>query len=421
MSEVAVTSQNCGSEVPGKPNNLISDSEMETENEIEEQPRKAKRPRTDDNESIASTVEKVLSEKLDSRISAMEKLIKSSISTHANKISDLEHSYSDLQYKYNNLQIKYDNLYKKVNEKNVIIYGLDDENENEQYLTTKIESFLQSVLHREIKTDDVYRMGKYFTDQCRPVCVTLFSLRDKKAILLHREQFKQVQETCQIKSDLPKTMRIAHKLLINKRHELQETGKDGVICFNNYTIRTTDGTIFNVVEDKLIPKTTTTHPINYNEPTSIVPEIETGTSQVHNRPLQIIREETEVAPFGITSYFMRPSTTAQRLSQNFNNGRGTNGARGGSSSTWKSPNGQGWAAGFGDSHGGTNGEGGSGGRGGSYVRGGNRGRGSANLRGVASGRGLPRGRGVAGGRGLPRGRGAAAGRGRGGGRGDQHY
>lgn len=55
MSEVAVNSQNCGGELSGKLNNLISVPEMKTENEIEieEQPRQAKSPRTDNTENIA--------------------------------------------------------------------------------------------------------------------------------------------------------------------------------------------------------------------------------------------------------------------------------------------------------------------------------------------------------------------------------
>lgn len=201
--------------------------------------------------SIALSIEKVLSKKLDSRLAKLEGMIYGNIDKQNEKIEKLSESHSNLQSQYSKLLRDYDNLYKEVHKKNIILRGVEDEDVDNDVLTNKIEKLLSDVTKTSIKTDEVYRIGKYLPDKCRVVSATLLSMRDKQNIVQKKDNFQKMIPPVGISSDFPKSMRIAHALLFHKRKELQDSGSDGVICFKTYSIRASNGDLFNVVDGKL--------------------------------------------------------------------------------------------------------------------------------------------------------------------------
>lgn len=239
----SIISENEGKERSGTEMETANSSESDTAEENNLSNRMAA--------TIALSIEKVLSKKLDSRLDKFEGMIAGTIAQQNQKIEELTESYNDLQSQYSKLLRDYDFLYKEVHKRNIVLRGISDEDVENDVLARKVEKLLSDMTKTIIVVDEVYRIGKYLPDQCRVICVSLISMKDKHAIMKKKAEFKKMDPPCDVCSDLPKSMRIAHALLFNKRKELQDSGSDGEICFKTYSIRASNGEIFDVKNGKL--------------------------------------------------------------------------------------------------------------------------------------------------------------------------
>ncbi len=80
----------------------------------------------------------------------------------------------------------------------------------------------------------------------------LLSRRDKKRFIQCKDNFQKLK--CSVSSDIPKSIRFGHKLLFEKKQDLEKNGSSGTICFKTNCITTTNGEVFEVRDGKVCKK-----------------------------------------------------------------------------------------------------------------------------------------------------------------------
>lgn len=299
---------------------FVSDNEMEY-NSASESAEDDKVDKATD--QLAKSIGKILTRQLDSRINKMENLVKGSVAKQNQKIDQLSDSFGKLEEKLSQVQKERDFLLKLINEKNIIIHGVEDKEIDEEKLTAQVEQIFLEATKISIKTDDVYRIGKYKDDQCRPICAVLFSRRDKKKVIQCKNNFKKLATPCSVSSDIPKSIRFGHKLLFEKKQELEKNGSTGTICFKTNCITSTNGDIFEVRDGKICNKDETRRkrfkrPRRTPQNEVIDDDQDKGTASKKSKADKSPRKTPSTS-----DYSFRTSTTSQR-----GNGAPSNGKTG---------------------------------------------------------------------------------------------
>lgn len=202
--------------------------------------------------AITESIQKVLRKKLDKSILLCEKKLDKKLEKQDSRIDSVEQSLHSMQEQVSQLKKERDLLLMKINEKNIVIHGYEDsENACDDELSDQIEKFISKITKSSVVIDDAYRMGRFKSDSCRPVCVKLLSLKDKRKIMKCRDDFKKLDPPIKVSSDLPTAIRFAHKILFEKRANLEKNGSSGTICFKTNSITNKEGQTFYVIDGVL--------------------------------------------------------------------------------------------------------------------------------------------------------------------------
>lgn len=159
----------------------------------------------------------IFNRKLD-KIDSLETLIKTSFTSQNKRLDDLEKQNAMLKQKSIQQDQVIDDLWIALYSKNLIFYGImDNEEENQQDIYNIICNLIKTHSKLNIVPDIVHRTGR-FSSSNRPVRVSFVKQSDRNIIFDMKDLFPS--EIC-IKSDLPKNVRVENAILHKKKAELE--------------------------------------------------------------------------------------------------------------------------------------------------------------------------------------------------------
>jgi len=139
-------------------------------------------------------------------------------------ITSLQSGESLLRLENSRLKREVEELKNEIRQKNVVIYGLEERDRNEEELTEIILRMLNEGMGVRILQEDmdgVTRLGRYNHQKIRPILVALTTMKAKKAIMRSRRNLKGTK--IYIEEDLTVETRAREKalkpLMIEKRKE----------------------------------------------------------------------------------------------------------------------------------------------------------------------------------------------------------
>lgn len=227
-------------------------------------------------------------DKLD-KIDNLETLIRSSIQSNTEQFSIQEKKIKHLENKVTNLEFSMEQLQKDIRHKNLIIYGIPDDGEGEDYTTIYLTvcQLIFEITERPIKPDTVFRMGEQKPNQPRPVKVSFALQNERDCVFYSREK---LEDDFTIKADIPFTMRRDFAILQSKTDELNKAGKKAELNFRKREIVVNGAPAFAVIDGSLQQ---TQHTVNLT---------------AHNQPT----ENSSVTPSTSKNGFTRPNTKRKR-------------------------------------------------------------------------------------------------------------
>lgn len=149
-----------------------------------------------------------------------------------------------------NLQYTVEQLQKDTLQKNLIIYGISDDIEDEDYdeLYTTVSRLIFEITKREIHPDVLFRMGEFRANQSRPIKVT-FALQNERDCVFEARTLLDSSFT--IKADIPFTMRRDFALLSGKSDELNKAGHKAQVNFRRREILVDGIPAFNIIDGSI--------------------------------------------------------------------------------------------------------------------------------------------------------------------------
>ncbi|CAL8140604.1 unnamed protein product [Orchesella dallaii] len=176
------------------------------------------------NNSLKTSVEKVeknVSECRDSIKQSIEDMraeFQNRFSDHEERFEDLESRTKGLDKDMEQIYLDQERMYIAINKLNLILLGLNDQQvEHPDQLFEKVIDELK-VSHQDAVCDikKVFRVGKFKTDQTRPVKIIFGNINARDAIYDGR---KNLEKPLNLNEDLPFTVRMDHKKLLKIRYD----------------------------------------------------------------------------------------------------------------------------------------------------------------------------------------------------------
>ncbi|CAL8135764.1 unnamed protein product [Orchesella dallaii] len=189
--------------------------------------------------------------------------VESSSTTNNQRFDKIESENVVLRSKVSQLQRENESLQVELREKNLILCGINDsENESEaQLYKTICELFKKITICVSsdiiIRPDKVYRINKFSPDRIRNVKVKFVTLSDRDTIFRNRDK---IRPPITFKPDIPFTIRRDHAILMRKQTELQQEGERCTVDMKSRQL-TYNGRIFNVIDGKLNEEAASEEPI----------------------------------------------------------------------------------------------------------------------------------------------------------------
>ena len=143
------------------------------------------------------------------------------------KQNSIENKLSDVEEKLNE-------LYERDAAKNIIIYNIKEDEENNRALFNNMQEIMKEadVKISDICISDIQRLGRKNENNTRPVVVKLIAPRWKYEFFDKEEKLKSMG--LKISSDIPKEKRKLKSLLLRARYLLRQEGKTPVL--KNYKL-----------------------------------------------------------------------------------------------------------------------------------------------------------------------------------------
>lgn len=199
---------------------------------------------------IQSSLSKI--DNLENSIGAMRNLLESSVKTHDSKIANLEERNAYLEEKTIQQDIAIDDLWIAMCAKNLILHGLqDDEEENQNDLYNKVIELIKAATEIELFPDTIYRKGIFKPNSTRPVRIIFDKLSERNLLFECRNN---LPDDITVKSDLPRNVRVDNAILQKKKAELEK--QEGVSCqidFKRRHVTSSNGEKFVVINGSLEP------------------------------------------------------------------------------------------------------------------------------------------------------------------------
>ncbi|CAL8111031.1 unnamed protein product [Orchesella dallaii] len=139
-------------------------------------------------------------------------------SDHEERFEDLESRTKGLDKDMKQIYLDQERMYIAINKLNLILLGLSDQHgEHPDQLFEKVRDELK-VSHQDAVCDikKVFRVGKFKTDQTRPVKIIFGDINARDAIYDGR---KNLEKPLNLNEDLPFTVRMDHKKLLKIRYD----------------------------------------------------------------------------------------------------------------------------------------------------------------------------------------------------------
>jgi len=172
---------------------------------------------------------------------------------------NLQREVKDLNHKVYTLECENERLDVELRKRNLIIFGLTD-NKNDDDAITKakvIKLFSEKLSLSNITIDTTHRISTYADGKRRPIRVQLLFQHERDAILSQRNKLKIITDGAGhkifINEDLPLKTRLCRKVLRTKLAEAINQNIPAKIDYNRNEI-TVDGKCFKVVNNTLIEK-----------------------------------------------------------------------------------------------------------------------------------------------------------------------
>ncbi|CAL8080878.1 unnamed protein product [Orchesella dallaii] len=208
--------------------------------------------------------------KSNSRFQKLTDLIEDKSKANNERFQNLEHENQVLVSKVSLLQRENESLQVELREKNIVISGIqDNENETESELVRKVSDLLKTIVSKSsepkinFRPDKAHRLGKFTSDKNRHVKVKFATISERDYIFRNKDK---VPPQVTVKADIPFTMRRDHAILKQKQAELMN---DGLPCTVDMKKRVlySNGKTFQIVDGKISDCSKSTTPIQ-SDPTT---------------------------------------------------------------------------------------------------------------------------------------------------------
>ncbi|XP_047991457.1 uncharacterized protein LOC125230363 [Leguminivora glycinivorella] len=186
------------------------------------------------------------------RLNTLQMDLESSIKSNTESVTEniqktLDEKFHILQEKYDNLKERVDNqenrlyfLEKQSRQRNLVFFGIEDNENSYEELETKIICFLKQYFALELSYSDIQsirRVGKR-TEKIRPIIVTFTTLHTK--ILILKQKKKLADSQYYIKEDYPQqVLKIRKELQVQAQAE-RDKGNKVIIKYDKLVILKTN-------------------------------------------------------------------------------------------------------------------------------------------------------------------------------------
>lgn len=213
-------------------------------------------------EIIGKSVESAITKSLDSRLQRIESALFSKVNSNTAKIHALNQQAGTFQNRLQKLEKQTEVIECELRERNLIITGLrDSERETTKDLFITVTRMFRDITRMNIKPDKLYRIGKYFHGAPRNVRVKLNTISEKDIVM---ECKQYLNPPIYLNEDEPYSVRIAKKLLRDKRRELADIGTESTIDYKTRSLTTVNQEYFHIVDDKLVKRLPRRNPEQHN-------------------------------------------------------------------------------------------------------------------------------------------------------------
>lgn len=186
------------------------------------------------------------------KIDKLELLLSKNIKQHDQRLTNLESDNQKLQKQVQQLSKENKILTKELRNKNLIIHGLaETENESPDTLKVAVSDLFQSITQKNIAVDTVYRLGHKKDNVNRHVRVSLLSQTERNLVYENRLKTKK---GIFVNEDLHPNTRKDHSLLRKKRKELSDQQIKSSINYSTSTLQSETGEIFCVRNGNVEPQ-----------------------------------------------------------------------------------------------------------------------------------------------------------------------
>ncbi|CAL8068390.1 unnamed protein product [Orchesella dallaii] len=203
--------------------------------------------------AMTSNMERLLKQPK-KQIDDLHKLLQEQSKQNKHRFEGIEKENKDLKSKLSSLQRENESLQVELREKNIIVTGLkDSENESELQLFNSVCELLNSITDKcdnpsiKVRPDKVYRINKFNIERIRPVRVKFSTISARDHIFRNRDK---VLSPCVLKADIPFSMRRDHAILKQKEAELIDNGEPCTINMKKRQLET-NGETFEVIDGQL--------------------------------------------------------------------------------------------------------------------------------------------------------------------------
>lgn len=146
--------------------------------------------------------------------------------------------FSVIDQKIELLEKKINYLESESKARNVILHGLEEDEEHSMGLEEKVVTILKNKINNDINIEHfnfIRRIGRPSENKTRPVLISMLALRIKNVILKNKNNLKSTKYY--ITEDFPKDIQLKRKELIPKLIKAREEGKFAIIRYDKLIIR----------------------------------------------------------------------------------------------------------------------------------------------------------------------------------------